>query len=191
MLYQPKKGTTMIKTSIAAIAILCVTNLAMAQDGSLEFVCDPDVTECAPVVEQSLLDKLFDYAEHSLIYDMSVVDRNPTVEVVSKQQMRDTFGFPFEIYYVPATQTIYMTDKIDLDTVEGEAALLSQVVYHIQYSHDPLLTKCQQASSEYESLRIYIQYLLDHGQPMTYQNTFNLRHMQLTEQNECRDNVSL
>jgi hypothetical protein len=67
-------------------------------------------------------------------------------------------------YYNIETQTIYFKDTIDVNTVEGQAIVLHELVHHVQQSNEITYDSCESIHmQERQAYAMQIKYMLANG----------------------------
>lgn len=96
----------------------------------------------------------------------NLVITHPKVAVMPDDELQDirkTTRSRVEAFYSSDTATIYLSDRIDLDTAYGQSVLLHELVHHVQHQMDLDGIACGWSFLEGDAYTVQAAYLEEHG----------------------------
>ena len=99
-------------------------------------------------------------------YNSSAVRFDPKLKIVTDAVLQDMkligHGTADALYEVE-TATIYLSDRIDLNTAYGQSVLLHELVLHVQHQMDLDEIACGYSFVEDDAYTVQAEYLKQHG----------------------------
>ena len=110
------------------------------------------------------------YPENDLVgmpkYNSRVVESDPRIVIVTDddlQEMKLSGHGTADALYEVETATIFLSERLDLDTVYGKSVLLHELVHHVQHQMDLDEIACGYSFIEGDAYAVQAEYLKQHG----------------------------
>lgn len=145
---------------ICAASVACLVSPAIADESLEEFY--QFIDEHSPEYHAM-------HPDNNLVgkpkYNSAVVRFDPKILIVTDDMLQGMkligHGTADALYEVE-TATIYLSDRIDLDTVYGQSVLLHELVHHVQHQMDLDEIACGYSFIEGDAYAVQVEFLRQH-----------------------------